>query len=217
MEGKNIQTVAIGKHELPPLPYAYDALEPVIGRDTLHFFHDRHHLAYVEGLNKAELALEEARKSGDYSVLKHWEREIAFNGSGHILHSIYWATMTPEGPQEPGPQTESLLKAAFGDLAKFKDQFIKAAVGVEASGWGILAWNPAWGRLSVLNAEKHQNLTEWGAIPLLVVDLWEHAYYLDYQNRRAEYVNNWWPLINWQEVERRLKLALSARMPLIVE
>lgn len=215
MEDLNAYTVPIGGHELPPLPYSYDALAPVISQSALHFHHDRHHLSYVEGLNQAELALVEVRRTGEYSLIKHWEREVAFNGSGHILHSIYWAVMTPKSTGRPGFETEKQILKTFGSLEGFKEQFIKAAIGVEASGWGILDWNPAWGRLEILNAEKHQNLTEWGSIPLLVVDLWEHAYYLDYQNRRADYVNAWWSLVNWEEVERRLQLAMPARVPIL--
>ena len=95
-----------------------------------------------------------------------------------------------------------------------KEQFTEASIQVEASGWGVLCWVPSWGRMEILIAEKHQNLTQWGAIPVLVVDVWEHAYYLDYQNRRADYVRAWWRLVNWAEVERRLRLAMRARVPL---
>lgn len=214
MKDFNEKFVPIGKHVLPPLPYDYDALEPIISKDTLHFHHDKHHLGYVNGLNAAELALEEARKAGDLALVKHWEREVAFNGSGHLLHSIYWTVMTPNGQERPDLETEKLIEASFGSFTAFKEQFVKAAVAVEASGWAILAWNTSWQRLEVLNAEKHQNLAIWGSIPILVIDLWEHAYYLDYQNRRADYVNAWWPLINWEEVDRRLALAKGAQTPI---
>jgi Fe-Mn family superoxide dismutase len=102
-------------------------------------------------------------------------------------------------------------------LTVFYRQFTEAAINVEASGWAILAWQPAWGRLEILTAEKHQNLTQWGAIPVLVLDMWEHAYYLDYQNRRADYVQAWWQLVNWPEVERRLRFALCTQVPLTLE
>ena len=208
MENFCSYSVPLGGHELPLLPYSYDALEPIISRRTLQIHHDRHHLSYVEGLNNAELALAEARKTGNYSLIKHWERELAFNGSGHILHSIYWTIMTPRSTGQPCSETWRQIINSFGSVEAFKEQLSKAAINVEASGWGVLVWNPAWGRLEVLTAEKHQNLTEWGSIPLLVVDVWEHAYYLDYENRRADYVNAWWSLINWEEVERRILLAI---------
>lgn len=205
-----------GKHKLPPLPYAYDALEPVICARTLKIHHDEHHKAYVEGLNKAELALVEARRQKDFSLVKHWERELAFNGSGHILHSIYWTVMAPCG--EGGAPCENTMKeicASFGNFDAFILQFVNAAVKVEGSGWALLVWNPAWRRLELLMAEKHQNLTQWGSIPILVVDVWEHAYYLDYQSKRESYVRNWLELIDWREVETRLLLAKKARLPLI--
>lgn len=206
------EPVPIGGHELPPLPYAYNALEPLISTRTMQIHHDRHHLSYVEGLNQAELRLAEARQTGNYAEIKHWQRELAFNGSGHILHSIFWTIMTPFNTGQPGAETQRQLVKAFGGFEPFKEQFTAAAINVEASGWALLVWNPAWGRLEILTAEKHQNLTEWGSIPILVVDVWEHAYYLDYQNRRADFVRAWWSLIDWEEVECRLFAARQTRV-----
>ena len=207
-----------GTHRLPPLPYPYNALEPVIGEETLRIHHDRHHKSYVDGLNKAELYLVEARKTNDMKYIKYWENELAFNGSGHILHSIYWTVMAPLGAGgQPGPRTVAHAGQYFGSMEAMKNQFIEATQKVEGSGWGILTWQPTWGRLEILQCEKHQNLTQWSGIPILVCDVWEHAYYLDYQNKRADYVNEWWQLINWNEVERRLALALSGQVPLIME
>jgi len=210
------QSIPPGGHQLPPLPYPYNAMEPVISSTTLRIHHDRHHKSYVEGLNKAELKLVEARRQGDFSLVKHWERELAFNGSGHILHSIYWTIMTPGGPSQPCAETWRQINNYCGSFAAFQKQFTEAAVQVEALGWGVLVWEPSWGRLEILSAEKHQNLTQWGSIPILVVDVWEHAYYLDYQNRREEYVKAWWQLVNWAEVERRLLMAMQARVPLLL-
>ncbi len=210
------RSIPVGKHRLPPLPYPYDALEPVIGAETLRIHHDHHHKAYVDGLNKAELALAEARRQKDYDCVKYWENELAFNGSGHILHSIYWTVMAPEGEGgEPGPRTAREIGRYFGSPGAFCAHFVAATVKVEASGWGILVWNPAWGRLEILTAEKHQNLTQWGAIPILAADVWEHAYYLDYRNKREEYVRRWLDLINWHEVENRLLLATEGQLPLL--
>lgn len=214
-----MQTIMIppGQHKLPPLPYAYNALEPVIGTQTLQIHHDKHHKAYVDGLNRAELALVDARKAANYEYVKYWENELAFNGSGHILHSLYWTIMTSPGKGgQPGPQTLSQINNYFGNLAAFKIQFAEASIKVEGSGWGILIWQPAWGRLEILQCEKHQNLTQWSGIPLLACDVWEHAYYLNYQNRRPDYVNAWWQLVNWAEVERRLRLAMAVQMPLVL-
>ncbi|NPV92665.1 MAG: superoxide dismutase [Firmicutes bacterium] len=204
-----------GGHRLPPLPYAYDALEPVISARTLKIHHDIHHKAYVDGLNQAEIKLVEARRQKNFDLVKHWEGELAFNGSGHILHSIYWTVMAPEGRGgSPGPLTTRCVDEYFGGIEAFKAQFTSAAAKVEGSGWTILTWQPTWRRLEILQAEKHQNLTQWSGIPVLVVDVWEHAYYLDYQSRRPEYLKAWWRLVDWREVERRLRLAVSSKVPL---
>jgi Fe-Mn family superoxide dismutase len=211
------RSVPAGKHRLPPLPYPYSALEPVISEATVRYHHDQHHKAYVDGLNKAELALVEARRKGDFSLVKYWEKELAFNGSGHILHSIYWTIMAPKGfESEPGPCIIKEIQKYSSDFDAFWGQFVNASIKIEGSGWGIITWNPAWNRLEILMAEKHQNLTQWGAIPILVLDVWEHAYYLDYQYNREEYVRRWLNLINWQEVEERLLLAQAGKLPLVL-
>jgi Fe-Mn family superoxide dismutase len=125
--------------------------------------------------------------------------------------------MSPKDKSDqPGFNTGNVINAYFGSLDSFKEQFLNATEKVEASGWGIVAWQPSWNRLEILQAEKHQNLTQWSVIPILVCDVWEHAYYLDYQNKRRDYINAWWKLINWNEVERRLIFAANGRMPLEV-
>ncbi len=194
-------------HELPPLPYAYDALEPYYDEQTVRLHHDKHHAAYVAGLNKAEEQLAAARASGDYALIKHWERELAFHGSGHLLHTLFWENMTPGGGGEPDGELAAQIAQDFGGFEAFKAQFSAAANAVEGSGWGLLGWLPAFGKLAILQVEKHQDLTVWGVVPLLIVDVWEHAYYLKYQNRRAEWVSNWWNLVNWPDVARRFAAA----------
>ncbi len=204
-----------GMHQLPPLPYPYNALEPVISEEALRIHHDKHHKAYVDGLNKAEVKLAEARRKNNFEFIKYWENELAFNGSGHILHSIFWTVMAPAGTGgQPGLYTASHISSYFGSYDIFREQFINATVKVEGSGWGILAWQPAWRRLEILQAEKHQNLTQWSSIPILICDVWEHAYYLDYQNKRREYIDAWWNLINWYEVEKRLLMAMQGQVTL---
>jgi len=207
--------VAPGAHVLPPLPYAYNALEPVIDAKTLQIHHDKHHKKYVEDLNKSELSMEAARKKGETQYIKYWENELAFNGSGHILHSVYWTVMTaPDQGGTPGPYTSQYIRWYFGGFDNFKAQFTAAASAVEGSGWCILGYNTAFFRLELLQGEKHQNLTQWGLIPILVCDVWEHAYYLKYQNERAQYVDGWWRLVNWAEVERRLVQAAQGALPI---
>lgn len=197
-------------HQLPPLPYSYDALEPHFDSQTMHLHHDLHHKAYVEGLNKAEEMLAQARQSGDFSTVKHWEREAAFHGSGHFLHSIFWANLAPAGKGgggDPSGELGQQIKADFGSLEAFKKQFTAATVAIEGGGWGILAYRPMDKRLTILTAEKHQDLTQWGVMPLLVCDVWEHAYYLRYQNKRADYVNQFWNVVRWSDVGERLQNA----------
>lgn len=190
-------------HKLPDLPYAYDALEPHYDEQTVRLHHDAHHKAYVDGLNNAEAKLAEAREKGDFALVKHWERELAFHGSGHILHTMFWENMAPNaGGPATGAIAEQISKD-FTNYETFKKQFTAAAVAVEGSGWALLCWSPVFNKLEILTAEKHQNLTQWGVVPLLVCDVWEHAYYLKYQNKRAAFVDAWWNLVNWNDVNKR--------------
>lgn len=189
----------INDYTLSPLPYEYNALEPYIDEQTMRLHHDKHHLGYVNGLNNAIKKLKEATTTLDFSLVKHWEREMAFHGSGHFLHEIFWKVMGPKQGSR-SKELEDALTASFGGFDKFKAYFSAASNAVEASGWGILAWEPVGQQLVVLQSEKHHNLTQWGVVPLLVLDVWEHAYYLKYQNRRSEYVDAFFNVINWEQV-----------------
>lgn len=206
-QAQRLQPVPIGGHKLPPLPYAYNALEPVIDREIMRLHHLKHHQTYVDGLNKAEKEMQKARQTGDFSLIKHWEREAAFHGSGHYLHTIFWNIMIPNGGGAPKGQLSKAINDTFGSFEGFKKHFTEAAKNVEAVGWAILVWSPRSHRLEILQAEKHQNLTQWDVVPLLVLDVWEHAYYLQYKNERAKYVENWWNVVNWKEVEQRFNKA----------
>ncbi|MCL2368825.1 MAG: superoxide dismutase [Oscillospiraceae bacterium] len=207
--------IPAGEHTLPPLPYPYDALEPIIDARTVEIHHDRHHKKYVDDLNAAELALVKARETKDWHMIGALEDQLAFNGSGHILHSVYWANMTRPGTGgSPGKHTLSYLDWYFGGIEPFVAQFNATAPKVQGSGWVILGYNPAWRRLELLQCEKHQNLTQWGTVPILVCDLWEHAYYLKYQNDRVGYVQSWWDLVDWENVEARFLQATQGKLPL---
>lgn len=200
-------SVSVGGHKLPPLTYAYDALEPVIIEEIMRLHHTKHHQSYVDGLNKAEKKLAEAREKGDFSLVKHWSRELAFHGSGHYLHTIFWNNMSPRGGGKPSGRLLSEIEKYFGSFDVFKKQFTEAAKAVEGVGWALLVWSPRSRRLEILQTERHMILTQWDTIPLLVLDVWEHAYYLQYKNERAEYVKKWWDLVNWKDVENRFKKA----------
>lgn len=189
--------------ELPALPYPEDALEPVIDKETVKIHHDKHFAAYVAGLNKTLKDIEKARNTGDFEHIKAMSRDLAFNASGVILHWIYFSTIGPKAGAAPTGKVGELIKRDFGSFETFWKQFSAASKNVEASGWGILAWEPFSKKLIILEAEKHQNLTSWGVMPLMVCDVWEHAYYLKYQNRRADYVDNFAKIIDWNKVEER--------------
>ena len=197
------------EYKLPDLPYPYNALEPYVDEQTVRLHHDKHHLAYVNGLNTALKRLEEARTKGDYSAVKAILRDAAFHGSGHVLHTLYWEGMCAHA-QSKEPASGAFLdqvKKDFGSLENLKKELGEATKAVEGSGWGVLAWEPIGKKLLVLIAENHQKLTIWGAKPLFVIDAWEHAYYLKYQNRRAEYVDSFWNVVNWAEVEKKFRAA----------
>ncbi|WP_216830430.1 superoxide dismutase [Alkalihalobacterium elongatum] len=206
-----LQPIPIGEHQLPPLPYSYEALEPYIAAEIMRLHHQEHHQSYVDGLNKAEKKMEEARKTGDFDLIKHWEREAAFNGAGHYLHTIFWNVMSPKGGGEPRGEFANQLRKDFSSFQQFKKHFSEAAKKVEAVGWAILVWAPRAHRLEILQAEKHQNLSQWDVVPLLPLDVWEHAYYLQYKNEREQYINNWWNVVNWPHVDERYKKARELR------
>ncbi len=196
-------------YKLPELPYPYDALEPHYDEETVRLHHDIHHKGYVDGLNNAVTKLDEARKTGDYALVKHWERELAFHGAGHILHSLFWDNMSPDGGGLPTDALAQQIDKDFGNFEAFKKHFTAATTAVEGSGWGILVWNPYAEKLDIMTAEKHQDLANWGVTPLLVCDVWEHAYYLKYQNKRAAWIEAWWNLVNWPDVAERLAKAIA--------
>ncbi|MEH7311427.1 superoxide dismutase [Priestia megaterium] len=206
-DGRERESIAPGRHELPPLGYSYSALEPYINREIMRLHHSKHHQSYVDGLNKAELMLQQARNTNNFDLIKHWEREAAFHGSGHYLHTIFWEIMSPEGGGRPRRQLLQQLQKDFGSYEKFMMHFSQAAKKVEGVGWAILVWSPRSRKLEVLQAERHQLLTQWDTIPLLVLDVWEHAYYLQYKNERDSYVDNWWKIIYWPNVEKRFEAA----------
>jgi superoxide dismutase, Fe-Mn family len=190
---------------LPELPYAYDALEPYYDEQTVRIHHDKHHAGYVKGLNNAMKKLAEIRETGDASLIKHWEREMAFHGAGHWFHTMFWENMR-SGKEENKAEGELLevIEKSFGSWEKFLIQFKAATIAVEGSGWGVLALDPK-GMLHIFAVENHQKVWVPGLKPILVCDVWEHAYYLKYQNKRAEWVDNFLKIINWDDVATRFK------------
>lgn len=196
----------VATHELPKLPYAYNALEPYLDAKTVEIHYSKHHQGYVNGLNKAETELAKARAAGDTSLVAYWVQKASFHGAGNFFHTLYWNSMKPNGGGEPTGKAKEMIDKSFGNFKAFKEQFNAASKSVEGSGWGVLAHNVSDKLLYIYQAEKHQNLSPWSAVPVLCVDVWEHAYYLKYQNLRGDYINNWWNLVNWDNVNKLLTM-----------
>jgi len=200
----------MSNYKLPPLQYEYDALEPYYDAVTLELHHSKHHQGYVDGLNSALDGLANARREGDWSRIKLLERELAFHGGGHTLHSLFWRNLTPEGGGRPEGALAAAIENDFGSFDAFSNQFRAATAAVEGSGWGVFAVDPATAKLLILQIEKHQNHWLPGFEPILVVDVWEHAYYLKYRNRRAEFIEAVMDhLVNWKDVGDRYERLIA--------
>lgn len=202
-----------GLYKTPPLPYPYEALEPAIDRQTMRLHHDLHFESYTKGLNEALTQLKQARLKNDFQVISHWENQLAFHGSGYMLHNLFFDSMIEPGKVNPSNNLQNMIAVHFESFEGFKQQMSAAALQVQGSGWAIMGYHPIGSRCMILQAEKHHDKTIWGIIPLLAIDVWEHAYYLKYQNKRADYINAWWSVIDWVKLEARLsglKTALSA-------
>jgi Fe-Mn family superoxide dismutase len=194
-------------YELPELEYDYSALEPHYEARTLELHHDKHHAAYVKGVNAALEKLGAARASGDLGTIVGLEKTLAFNLSGHVLHSLFWLNLSPDGGGRPEGELGSAITEFFGSVDAFRNQLAEAAITVQGSGWGALSWEPVGQRLYIEQIYDHQGNTGQSGVPLLVVDAWEHAYYLQYQNRRADYVEAIWNIVNWTDVAGRFDRA----------
>jgi Fe-Mn family superoxide dismutase len=190
-------------YELPPLPYAFGALQPVLDEKLVRIHYARHSAGYFRGLNATLKDLEAARAAGEFSRIRALSRDLAFNGSGAVLHALYWMGLKPGEQSEPKGTLAAAINRDFGSPGALRRQLLEAAKHVHGSGWGILAFEPVGRRLLVLQAENHQNMTIWGVQPLLAIDVWEHAYYLQYENRRAEYLEKIFTIINWPAVSAR--------------
>ena len=194
-------------YRLPELPYDYSALEPHISGHIMELHHDKHHATYVEGANKTLEQLDEARAKTDFTRLAALERALAFNLSGHVLHSLFWQNMTPKGGGKPEGELAEALQRDFGGFEPFKKQLSQAASTIMGSGWAALVWEPLGGHLLTTQIYDHQSNVSQGAIPLLVIDAWEHAFYLQYENRKAEFFEAVWKVWNWKDVAQRLRTA----------
>lgn len=187
------------------LPYPINALEPYYSTRTLELHYKILYKGYVDNTNKTQEKLQKARQENDFSNIKCLEKNLSFYGSGAILHELFFENMGPAIPTEPDLKLMQQIQKDFESYDKFKNQFTEVAKAVEASGWCILVWIPKWNKFEILQCEKHQNLTLWGCIPLLVLDMWEHSYYLQYETKRPEYVSAFWNIVNWNVVNKRFE------------
>jgi len=190
-------------YTLPELPYDLAALEPHYSAKVLELHHDKHHATYVKGLNETLEKLDAVRTSGDYSSIVGLQRTLAFNLSGHVLHSIFWKNLSPEGGGEPSGELGDAIERDFGSFERFKAHLTQATTTVQGSGWGALAYDGYGERLYIEQVYDHQGNVGQSGTPLLVLDAWEHAYYLQYLNVRPDYVNAIWNIINWDDVSKR--------------
>lgn len=202
----------MGEYVLPDMPYDYAALEPAITGEILELHHSKHHAAYVKGANDTLERLAEARDRGEFGGLVGLEKTFAFNLSGHVLHSIFWENLSPDGGDRPDGELSSAIDEHFGSFEAFQKQLTTATAGVQGSGWGILAWEPLGRRLVVEQVYDHHGNVGMNSTPLLVFDAWEHAYYLQYRNVRPDYVEKLWSLVNWADVTQRFSTVTSAKI-----
>ena len=194
-------------YTLPELDYDYAALEPHISARIMELHHSKHHKAYVDGANAAVAKLEELRESGDYAAVNGVEKNLAFHLGGHTNHSVFWKNMSPDGGGRPEGEVDAAITEYFGGFEKFQAHFNANANAIQGSGWSILSWDTLAERPHIMQLFDQQGNIPVGQIPLLQLDMWEHAFYLQYENVKADYVNAWWNVVNWQDVAARLERA----------
>jgi Fe-Mn family superoxide dismutase len=209
-------TTEIKRYTLPELGYAYDALEPIYSRELLELHYSKHHAAYIDGANRALANLAEIRSNGSYATINQLQKDLAFNLSGHVLHSMFWRNMSPaDRAHEPQGTLATAIKEAFGNTDTLREQVSRAAVSIQGSGWAALCYEPLGRRLIVEQIYDHQGNLGNGCVPLLVLDMWEHAYYLQYRNQKAKWVEKFWELVNWTDVSRRFESARPLDLRLV--
>jgi Fe-Mn family superoxide dismutase len=200
------------QYVLPDLPYDHNALEPHISAKIIELHHGKHHAAYVKNANTALERLDEARAKEDFTRLAALEKALAFNLSGHILHSIFWQNMMKKGGGEPDGALADAIKRDLGSFKMFGKQMNEVAATVMGSGWAALVWEPIGQRLLITQIYDHQSNLAQGGVPLMVIDAWEHAYYLQYQNRKTEFFEAIWNVWNWKDISHRFEAARKLKI-----
>jgi len=203
-------------YTLPELSYDYGALAPAISGQIMELHHSKHHQTYVTGANTAIQQMAEARDSGNLATINKLEKDLAFNLGGHVNHSVFWTNMSPNGGDKPVGELASAIDDYFGSFEKFQAHFTAAALGVQGSGWAALLWDSIGQRLIISQFFDQQSNFPVGTVPVLLLDVWEHAYYLDYKNVRADYVKAFWNIVDWSNVQARFDAARTKTEGLLV-
>ncbi len=206
----------MAEYTLPELPYDYSALQPSISAKIMELHHGKHHQTYVTGANAAIQQLAEARESGNLANANKLEKDLAFNLGGHVNHSVFWTNMSPDGGDKPTGELAAAIDDYFGSFEKFQAHFTAVALGVQGSGWSVLAWDSIGQRLIIQQFFDQQANFAVGIVPVLMLDVWEHAYYLDYHNVRADYVKAFWNIVNWENVQQRFTTAREKTQGLLL-
>ena len=197
-------------YTLPDLPYDYGALDPAISGKIMELHHDKHHAAYVTGANLALERIAEAQTAGDFATINMLEKNLAFNLGGHINHSIFWKNLSPDGGDKPNGELGAAIDEHFGSFDVFRAQFEAVALGIQGSGWAIVAWDSLGQKLVIVQLYDHQTNMAPTLVPIAILDMWEHAFYLDYLNVKGDYVKAWWSIVNWADAQERFGAATAA-------
>ncbi|PZF12739.1 superoxide dismutase [Curtobacterium sp. MCPF17_011] len=198
----------MAEYTLPELPYDYAALEPHISGKIMQLHHDKHHQTYVTGANTALQQLGEVRESGNFGAINKLEKDLAFHLGGHVNHSIFWTNLGPD-TKVPEGELAAAIDEFFGSFEKFQAQFSAVANGIQGSGWSVLAWDVVGQKLATFQLFDQQGNIPFGLVPIFMLDMWEHAFYLDYLNVKADYVKAVWNIVDWENVAARFENAKS--------
>jgi len=203
-------------YTLPELGYDYGSLAPSISGTIMELHHSKHHQTYVTGANAALAGLAAARDSGDLANINKLEKDLAFNLGGHVNHSIFWTNLSPDGGDKPVGELAAIIDDQFGSFDSFVAHFTAVALGVQGSGWAVLAYDSIGKRVTIFQLFDQQGNIPLGIVPLLMLDVWEHAYYLDYKNVRADYIKAFWNIVDWANVQKRFTTASEKTDGLLV-
>jgi len=206
----------LADYALPDLPYDYAALEPHISGRIMELHHDKHHAAYVAGANTALEQLAEARDKNAFGTVNMLEKDLAFNLGGHVNHTTFWQNLSPDGGDKPVGELAQAIDDQFGSFDAFRAHFTATAMGIQGSGWAILAWDSLGGKLAIFQLFDQQGNIPMGLTPIVLLDMWEHAFYLDYVNVKADYIKAWWNIVNWADAGARFDRATTQTAGLIV-